>query len=768
MGLTILFFYIEYSLGVIMHKSHYQLQDHKKRSLLLHILFCLDTLLLIISFALALHDHSDSRSLLLLFLAIDIMLIIYTAIFAYKNLLIVHKLEDYLFQISHGTDRIRLEQFNKMLDDNQVDYQFQPILNARTGDIFAYEALMTYQSDLLEFTSTEILDLATRENRLYDIEKLTLHNNMEIIRHQPDNFRTKMLFINCVLNYHLTEEDFSKLFTTFGSLFEKAVIQLNEITYMSETSMEVLKERFQKMKCQFSYSDYGTDETDVIDLINSCANYIKIDRSITSFIDLNTKKQHQLYNIINFARLKNIKTIATGIERYEELEYIINLDIDYVQGDFLAKADNSLATTISEEIFDSIQKLNYKKILALTNHKIYETKGDSILDPYTFSSKSYSIILIKEEKITFTSSSNKYAKISLVVPDNQKCEITLDNLMICGIDRPCLIIGTNSSVTLRLIGNNNFSNDGIRVVEQSDLQVIGDGNLTIHADRNGRTGIGGSDAQTYGNITLAGEGTIKVISSSNLSVGIGGGRNSANSTIRLFSGTIIVNANGYQTLGIGSLMGNAKIYIGAANIDIKTEGTKTVGIGSIIGSADITTLGNINIECNGKISTAIGSIEESDGLIHIKGGDLSLSINARIGTGVGAIQGKYTICQQDGNLTVSGEGYELIGLGDHFSMSYIKIKGGLLAVRIVASPNNTILNMPRHIIIDGGNIQCDFPEGTIPVNSHGTLLTAHLITNMDEFVQSIETISYKYIYRAVYSELYPFIKVYLPENSIIG
>ena len=419
-------------------------------------------------------------------------------------------------------------------------------------------------------------------------------------------------------------------------------------------------------------------------------------------------------------------------------------------------------------MYDSIQKLNYKKILTLTNQKIYETNGDTILDPYVFSSKSYSSILIKEEKITFTSNSNKHAKISLVVPDNYKCEITLDNLSICGIDRPCLIVGSNSSVILRLVGNNNFSNDGIRVVEKSDLQIIGDGNLTIHADRNGRIGIGGSASQTYGDITLAGEGVIKVISSSNLSVGIGGGRNSANSTLRLLSGNIIVNTSGYQTLGIGSFMGNAKIYIGVANIAIKTEGTKTVGIGSIIGSADITTFGNINIECEGKISSAIGSIEESDGLILIKGGDLSLRINARIGTGVGAIQGKYTICLDDGNLVASGEGHELVGLGDHFNMSNIKIRGGLLAVKIVDPPNKNGLNSPRHIIIDGGNIQCDFQEGTIPINSYGTPLTAHIITNTDEFVQSIETISYRYEYRAIYSDLYPFIKVYLPENSIIG
>jgi len=712
-------------------------------------------------------DDPSLRPLLIVILSINVVSIMFTAISAYKNSLIIDDLEDSLFNAYHGTDKLRLQQFHKLLDKNQLEYHFRPILNARTGEIFAYETLMSYKSNLLELSHGEILELAAKENRLYDIEKLTLQNSMEFIRRQPDKFLTKKLFINCILNHHLTEEDFSALLARYGSLLEKAVIQLNDISYMNETLTEVLKVRLQKANFQFAYSDYGTDETHIIELINSCADYIKIDRSITRFIELNPKKQQLLSNIISFARLKNIKIIVTGIERYEELEYIINLDIDYIQGNLIAKPEASLITAISREMFETIQKLNYSKPLEMPAQKIYETRGDSVLDPCSLAAKAYSTILIREDKITLTGSSDKHAKISLVVPDNHKCEITLNNLLICGSDRPGLILGVGSSVVLQLEGDNDFLNSGIRVVEKADLQIIGDGNLTVHANRNRRIGIGGSASQSYGNITFAGEGTIKVVTGSNLSVGIGGGRNPANSTIRLLSGRIIVNAGGYQALGIGSFMGNAKIYIGAANINIQAEGTTTAGIGSIIGSAEITSFGDINIKCEGKISTAIGSIEESTGLVHIKGGTLDLMVNAPIGTGVGAPQGKYTICLEDGELVISGEGSELMGLGDHFNMSSIRIKGGLLAIKLVSSPSCPATNMPQHITIDGGNIQCDFPKGIVPVNSYGTPLTAHIITNTDEFIQSIETIAYQYEYRAVYSEHYPFIKVYLPENYFI-
>jgi hypothetical protein len=74
-------------------------------------------------------------------------------------------------------------------------------------------------------------------------------------------------------------------------------------------------------------------------------------------------------------------------------------------------------------------------------------------------------------------------------------------------------------------------------------------------------------------------------------------------------------------------------------------------------------------------------------------------------------------------------------------------------------------NVPQKIIIDSGNIQCDFPEETILVNSYGTPLVSHIITNSDEFQHTIETVSYSYEYKASYSSRYPFIKVYLPEYS---
>jgi hypothetical protein len=76
-------------------------------------------------------------------------------------------------------------------------------------------------------------------------------------------------------------------------------------------------------------------------------------------------------------------------------------------------------------------------------------------------------------------------------------------------------------------------------------------------------------------------------------------------------------------------------------------------------------------------------------------------------------------------------------------------------------------NERRNVIIDGGNIQCDFPDQIIPVNTYGTPLVARIIMDSDEFCRTVDTVTYSYDYQASYCDRYPYIKVYLPESFIL-
>lgn len=61
------------------------------------------------------------------------------------------------------------EELNKLIVQNLLEYYFQPIVNAATGTVFAYEALMRSKLETLH-SSAEILTLArSQSDRAADV-----------------------------------------------------------------------------------------------------------------------------------------------------------------------------------------------------------------------------------------------------------------------------------------------------------------------------------------------------------------------------------------------------------------------------------------------------------------------------------------------------------------------------------------------------------------------------------------------------------------------
>ena len=678
----------------------------------------------------------------------------------------MHQIEVSFLDDHYGSISNKLSSFQKLLEYNLFQYHFQPIINAKTGEIFAYEALMRTDTDTIDLAPIEILDLATKEDCLYNIERYTFYNTLRIMKENKDVFLNKKLFINSTSSHPLTDIDFEELYHNYSPFFRNIVMEITETTILKEEDLKLISKRLQETGCQLALDDYGTGLLSETNLLNSNPNYIKIDGSILRYINVDSKKQNIVNSLINFAFQNNIKVIAEGIETYEEFEYVISLGVDYIQGYYTARPNSVLIPKIAQEIIDKIQEINSRIKIEGTVKQLYETKGDSIVFPVALALDMYSDILIQEREITVQGSQEMIANISIIIPDNHSCHLTLDHVRLRGDDKPVIILGKNCSVTLKLVGDNDILFDGIRVPETSDLRIIGDGNLTIQAERTNRVGIGGTPLQAYGNIILASTGSIKVSNTGSMSVAIGGGENPYNSLIHVISGMIYIETSGYTTVGIGSISGNAKIKIDHGKIKITAEGSKAVGIGCLKGYVDLLSTGNIIIKCSGRNAIAIGSMEDSDGNISILGGIISVRFNSYYGSGIGALGGRVAIDIQQGDIAIFGEGTNIIGIGDHVGFGDIRIKNGTISAQLYGTNAIPIGNARHNVIIDGGNIQCDFPEEIIPVNSYGTPLVARIIMDSDEFHQTVDTVTYSYEYKANYCERYPYIKVYLPESII--
>ncbi len=736
---------------------------HKRVKIILSF-FYLDLIVTILALITSLINSEYSRPFSAILISIGILCLCFTIFLAKKNRELIYLAETLFHKSAYRAKAEKLSQFELLMKDNRFTYHFQPIIHAKTGEIFAYEALMRTNPDTIGLNAIEILHLADKENRLYEIEKYTFENVLCFIKEHHELFGSKKIFINSIAGHQLTNDDFNQLYQNYSSQFANVVIEITESAMLTEDGLQLIKSRLLQTNLQLALDDYGTEYFNEANLLKSNPSYVKIDASILRNLQSDIKKQHLVRNLIHFASKNNIKIIAERIETYEEFEYVINLNVDYIQGFYTAYPSPEMLQRLPEQILTQLKEINSRSFGKSSVSRIYETRGEKLLSPVTLTLDLYSDILVLEKELTLQGNQGMVANMNIIIPDNRSCTLILDQVNLRSNDRPTIILGDCCSVTIRLIGDNYISYNGIRVPETSSLEVCGDGNLIIQAERTNKVGIGGTPLQSYGNITLASTGIIKVISSGNMSVGIGGGQNPNQSLIHLISGNIYVESSGFSTVGVGCIDGNARIIIEECKLKLITEGTKAVGIGSLRGMIDLVSSGNLVIKCNGRYISAIGGMEECEGKIIIQNGVINIRFSGYCSSGIGAIAGRVHVEIHKGDITISGEGANIVGIGDQNGFGDILIKNGIIYIDVFAPNALPIGNISRSVVIDGGNIQCDFPEDINLTNSFGTPLVPRIITDTDEFRQVIDTISYSYEYNASYSDRYPYIKVYLPEG----
>ncbi|MBP5604906.1 MAG: substrate-binding domain-containing protein, partial [Ruminiclostridium sp.] len=101
-------------------------------------------------------------------------------------------------------------EFTLLVEKNLFTYFFQPIVYAKTGEIYAYEALMRTKGGI-NMSPLRILDIAKEYNMLYDIEKATMFNVMERYDLDRELFGNALIFINTIPGSFLNKHDISKL-----------------------------------------------------------------------------------------------------------------------------------------------------------------------------------------------------------------------------------------------------------------------------------------------------------------------------------------------------------------------------------------------------------------------------------------------------------------------------------------------------------------------------------------------------------------------------
>ncbi len=280
----------------------------------------------------------------------------------YRNRAALHKKAPNV--IVDSNDGVALLNYRSRLVDliqnDKFIYHFQPIVDAITGDIYAYEALMR-TDDSVGMNPLEVLDAAEMFDKYADLERTTFKHIFARVRKEMDKFRGKKIFINTIPGHFLTEVEVRNMRAEFGDILDMATIEITESQTVKTEEIDAIRHLSSAtLTNDIAVDDYGMGHSNIVNLLEYKPQVVKVDRYLISNIHQDKSKQLFVKNLIEFASDAHIKVLAEGVETSEELRTVIEYGVDLIQGYYTARPEFEVREQLPPEIKAEVIRYNQK------------------------------------------------------------------------------------------------------------------------------------------------------------------------------------------------------------------------------------------------------------------------------------------------------------------------------------------------------------------------------------------------------------------------
>ena len=237
----------------------------------------------------------------------------------------------------NASEEQQRKQFRQLIRREELGYYYQPIVSAVTGNIRALEALMHIDMPTLK-SPEDVVRLAKEERCLHELERLTFFQAAEgyvQLRENGDVRGDELLFVNSIASESMTDEECREFNQKYGELQTQLVLEITEQESLNQDALE--RKNMLGFLGAIALDDYGSGYNSEKSLLAISPQYIKVDMAIIRDIDIDPDKQQIVVNIVNYAHQRGMYIVAEGIETPAELEKVLELGVDLLQGYYLAR-----------------------------------------------------------------------------------------------------------------------------------------------------------------------------------------------------------------------------------------------------------------------------------------------------------------------------------------------------------------------------------------------------------------------------------------------
>lgn len=221
-----------------------------------------------------------------------------------------------------GGDKIHVGAEEYRLDEHSIKLVFQPIVNVRSNEVLAYEALGRDPQG--KFTILDLFKKYQAIGQLTELKCICFNSTLKVAQ----EVGLKRVFIN--VDFNLLSQ-LECLPTPPGM---EVILEISELEALDDIENRLkITRRWQAQGYKFAIDDFGAGFISLPFIVQLMPEYIKVDRS--TMLQAVSSEQFKEFMIGLIFGLRNYSTegiIAEGIETETELRVVKDIGIYLVQG----------------------------------------------------------------------------------------------------------------------------------------------------------------------------------------------------------------------------------------------------------------------------------------------------------------------------------------------------------------------------------------------------------------------------------------------------
>jgi len=234
---------------------------------------------------------------------------------------------------------ILLKEFRSILDSQRIQPVYQPIVELRSGALFAWEALSRGPAGSSFENPALLFGFAEEHQMVFALERVC---RTSAILGYGDSIPGRRLFLNVhprtLLDPSFSPGETRKLLETLRLSPHEVVLEITEKHSTKDFALfHRTLDHYRGEGFKVAVDDVGTGYSGLWSIAEIRPDFIKLDMSLVRGIDANPVKRALIETFLTFSDKVGCKIIAEGIETASELSSLVQMGVHYGQGYFLAR-----------------------------------------------------------------------------------------------------------------------------------------------------------------------------------------------------------------------------------------------------------------------------------------------------------------------------------------------------------------------------------------------------------------------------------------------